>query len=248
MTGTVDGEEGGRWPMGHGPKEAASPPDPAVVLASLAFSFLLYHSVVALFVHAFRLGESGTARSAYLAYCLVLAPMLAVGAALLARGQGGLRGIGSFSMEERRLWGLGLMGGLLGAAGNLLLFLAVSSGSRLIQGRHLQPTDVATLRHLRGPWLLLAFLSACLVAPFCEELFFRGVLYSSMRRSWGRAAATLISSAVFSLLHLKWEGIPSLFFLGLLFVFLYERSGSLLPGMLAHSLNNILALAIMLSL
>jgi len=217
-------------------------------LAVLALAFMTYYSAVALLASAFRADQGGTAKLAYAAYCLVLAPFLVGGAARLTKGRGGLRGLGLVPVEGMRVWGWGALTGLLGAAGNLLIFLFLSQAARLLGGRHLQSQDALTLARLRGPWLVLVFISACLVAPFCEELFFRGVLYTSMRNRWGKAAATLASAAVFSFLHFKWEGLPSLFFLGALFAVLYERSGSLWPCMLAHSFNNLLALAVLLSL
>jgi membrane protease YdiL (CAAX protease family) len=81
-------------------------------------------------------------------------------------------------------------------------------------------------------------------APLSEELCFRGMLFGGLRERLPRAPAALIAGAVFGILH-AFTGIsavPPLVALGFIFCLLYEETGSILPGVLLHMLNNSVAL------
>lgn len=91
-------------------------------------------------------------------------------------------------------------------------------------------------------WLVVAmWLSAVLVAPVAEEVFFRGIvqtlLLNVLRRRW---AALALASLVFAAVHFPQpQAIPALAVLGVLLGFAYERTGSLLPAIAVHSLFNL---------
>lgn len=81
-------------------------------------------------------------------------------------------------------------------------------------------------------------------APFAEELCFRGMLFGGLRERLPKIPAALIAGTVFGLLH-AFTGIsavPPLIAFGFIFCLLYEKTGSILPGMLLHLLNNSVAL------
>ena len=77
-----------------------------------------------------------------------------------------------------------------------------------------------------------------LLAPFVEELVFRGMLYNAWERQWGWFSAAVASSAVFSFMH------PAVYiaqFLGgLIFACVYRRTGSLRSSIVVHSVSNVL--------
>ena len=89
--------------------------------------------------------------------------------------------------------------------------------------------------------MVLAFVVIVLVAPFCEEAFFRGYLYPPMRRELGTAWAMLLSSAVFSLVHFSLVGLLSRMAAGLVFCALYEHADNLAAPVAAHMINNLVA-------
>lgn len=84
------------------------------------------------------------------------------------------------------------------------------------------------------------------LSPIAEELLFRGVLFAWLRRHTGFWIAGVLSALVFAGAH----GIPDIILptaiLGLLFAWIYERTGSLWPAMLAHVAHNLLVTGVML--
>jgi membrane protease YdiL (CAAX protease family) len=84
-----------------------------------------------------------------------------------------------------------------------------------------------------------------IVAPVSEEICFRGMLFGGLREKLPRIAAALLCGLIFGLLHALTgiTAVPPLIVFGFLLALLYERTGSILPGMLLHMLNNIVALA-----
>jgi CAAX protease family protein len=76
-------------------------------------------------------------------------------------------------------------------------------------------------------------------APVFEEIVFRGLFFATLRRRFGFVPSALISAAVFAIAHgYGLLGFISVLWSGLLWAWAYERSGSVLPGMLAHVINN----------
>lgn len=91
------------------------------------------------------------------------------------------------------------------------------------------------------PLLGTALLEYLVFAPVFEELVFRGLLFGTLRRRLGFAAAAFLSAGVFALAHGYGAlGFASVFWSGLLWAWAYEKTGSLLPSMAAHALNNLL--------
>jgi membrane protease YdiL (CAAX protease family) len=89
---------------------------------------------------------------------------------------------------------------------------------------------------------------SCVFAPVLEELLFRGVLYATLRLRLGPWPAALASAALFALAHgYGVVGFASVFASGVLWAIAYERTRSLLPGMLAHAASNVQATAIVLA-
>jgi hypothetical protein len=89
------------------------------------------------------------------------------------------------------------------------------------------------------PFLLVYFvLCICFIGPIIEEIFFRGFLYPALRNKLGASLSILISSIVFSLLHMTFVGFLPIFFLGVMLAYIYERSGSLLSSITIHIIHN----------
>ena len=88
-------------------------------------------------------------------------------------------------------------------------------------------------------WALILLLTTTVVlAPFFEELIFRGVLLPVLAKDLGRFWAVIVSSLVFALAHLSIGELPALFVLGLGLGFVRLSSGRLFSCAIMHSLWN----------
>lgn len=83
-----------------------------------------------------------------------------------------------------------------------------------------------------------------IAAPISEETCFRGMLFGGLRTRLPRLAAALLSGLVFGALHATTgvSAVPPLIVFGFVLALLYERTGSIVPGILLHMLNNSVAL------
>lgn len=97
----------------------------------------------------------------------------------------------------------------------------------------------------RDPYL--GVISIAVIAPVVEEIVFRGFIYGGLRRRWGVGLSIVVSSLLFALAHSLSVGgsilllAPSLFIAGMVLAFVYERSRSLVPGMVLHASFNLIA-------
>jgi membrane protease YdiL (CAAX protease family) len=94
-----------------------------------------------------------------------------------------------------------------------------------------------------GP-TFLQILLIVIAAPIAEETCFRGMLFGGLREKLPRLAAALICGLIFGALHALTgiTAVPPLIVFGFLLALLYERTGSIIPGILLHMLNNTIAL------
>jgi membrane protease YdiL (CAAX protease family) len=79
---------------------------------------------------------------------------------------------------------------------------------------------------------------AVIVAPVCEETFFRGFVFGALRAGWGALPAAVASSALFAAVHFDAGALVPIFILGLILCGLYVRTGSLYPGVFFHAFFN----------
>lgn len=150
---------------------------------------------------------------------------------------------------------------LYGAVAGLILVPAVgliSSGIEAIL-RAAVGHQVAAPEQVRQGLSLLAkgflILLAVVIAPISEELFFRGVLFRTVRDRHGFWPAALASAIPFGLVHY----VPSpaidalvlqltMVFTGIGLAWIYERRGSIVSSMVAHMAFNVVGLLAILGL
>lgn len=132
-----------------------------------------------------------------------------------------------------------------GIAGMVLLAMAWEVISR-VAGRESSPgfmMDVLKTARADGALWLLVF-AFCVAAPITEEFFARGFLYRGWSESFLRpAGAILLSSAVWTLMHLQynWFFLAQVFSIGLLLGYLRYLSNSTWLTVVLHGLNNLAA-------
>jgi membrane protease YdiL (CAAX protease family) len=88
-----------------------------------------------------------------------------------------------------------------------------------------------------------------LAAPVSEEVFFRGFLFGGLRGRISFWPAAVISGLLFGLVHLPGGPlqVPPLAVFGILLAWLYERTGSLGPPILMHTIQNAISFSYTLS-
>jgi len=87
-----------------------------------------------------------------------------------------------------------------------------------------------------------AFAKVAIVAPFVEELIFRGIILQGFRRNYSSITAVVMSALLFALFHLNPWQFPATFMLGLLLGWLMIRANNIFLAILGHAINNTLVL------
>ncbi len=92
--------------------------------------------------------------------------------------------------------------------------------------------------------LPVQILLIAIAAPISEEVCFRGMLFGGVRERLPRIPAALLSGLVFGALHAVTglTTVPVLVAFGVILCLLYEKTGSIVPGIVLHMLNNSVAL------
>ena len=138
----------------------------------------------------------------------------------------------------------------MGLAAGLAGLVVIEVVGSLLSQLGLRPNQLEQFQFVlsEGPFAFVLLLAlAGIVAPFVEELFFRGFLFGLYRRRQPLWVAYLVSSLLFTVLHLEptrmtvpqMAGLSvGIFMLALMLAWLYEHTGSLYPAIVAHAVNN----------
>lgn len=89
-----------------------------------------------------------------------------------------------------------------------------------------------------GASFVLVFVLGAIIAPLVEETFFRGFLYSMLRDGLGVWAAAVFSAVIFAVGHPLPTFFLPIFVLGVVFALMREKTGSVIPSMVAHCIHN----------
>ena len=89
---------------------------------------------------------------------------------------------------------------------------------------------------------VLAFVHHCVAAPVVEELVFRGAV-QQLARPLGRWQAVLLQAVLFAVQHSSPAGMAWALGCGLVLGALREHTGRVWPGVVLHTLNNLLVFA-----
>lgn len=92
---------------------------------------------------------------------------------------------------------------------------------------------------------LLAFATLVVVAPFAEEVLFRGYLYGKLRKAVPLWLAMIVTSALFGAIHGQWNVGVDVFAMSMVACSLREVTGSIWAGVLLHMIKNGLAFYIL---
>lgn len=179
--------------------------------------------------------------------------LCAISSAYFLRSYGtSLHGIG-LGMPKLRQIGLGL---LLGAGLFIIATICDQGITMLLKSTlhgyyiHLErANDAMTAGGLFDkltslPLKIMFAAAGIIVAPIGEEIFFRGLLYNSLKRQWGVPAAIVVSGVIFAVAHFGPIAILGIIPMGMLLAYVYERTKSLWVTITMHMLNNLLAFGV----
>ena len=95
-----------------------------------------------------------------------------------------------------------------------------------------------SLIHAEGRGLLGTLGLVALTPAICEEALFRGPMLRGLRSRLGPLSAALVTGLLFGIFHVEISRILPTALLGVLLSLIALQTGSILPAMLAHLLNN----------
>ncbi len=127
-------------------------------------------------------------------------------------------------------------------AGFPWIFGALFLAARIAQALGYEPPALPIQRLIFDEKRVIAqaalFFLACVFGPVVEEVLFRGVIYSSLRRHLPAAAAMLLSGFLFAAVHGQWIGLLPIALFGALLALVYEYTGSLTAVITVHAFHN----------
>jgi membrane protease YdiL (CAAX protease family) len=92
-----------------------------------------------------------------------------------------------------------------------------------------------------GEYIIYIF-TMCVLPAVIEELVFRGVIYKSLSNdrilSKQVLAYIVLAAAFFAVYHLSFSQLVYQFIIGVIFCFMFYKTGNLIYGMIAHFINN----------
>jgi membrane protease YdiL (CAAX protease family) len=89
--------------------------------------------------------------------------------------------------------------------------------------------------------MALIGLLAVVVAPVTEETFFRGFMFSALRKRWGFIVAAVASGLLFALAHTDFGSIIPFTVIGVFLAAIYTYTGSLWVSIASHLLFNFIS-------
>jgi membrane protease YdiL (CAAX protease family) len=148
--------------------------------------------------------------------------------------------LGTFGATE-------LFAGFGGAVLMWLVVIAVGAAEAAIFGKPPEQNAIRLFQNSHpGLWLDLMAIVAVTLAPFVEELIFRGFIFNALWRRFPFAVSAAISGLVFGAAHGQAAGILPLAAGGIVLAGVYARTGSLWSSMITHGSFNAITLTLLL--
>lgn len=96
--------------------------------------------------------------------------------------------------------------------------------------------------------IIFAGFIAIVLAPFIEEIFFRGFVLNTLVKRISPIWGIVLTSLIFAAVHFEFQSIVPLIILAFVLNILYVRTNSIWPGILFHVANNTIAFFVLLLL
>ena len=104
------------------------------------------------------------------------------------------------------------------------------------------------LKPLDFSWLIIYLIYIVIISPIIEEIFFRGVIFSTLREVMGIRIGLVLQAVLFAVIHGEINVLFPQFVSGLVLAYVYYRTRSIFPSIIIHSLQNTYVVGISLRL
>ena len=94
--------------------------------------------------------------------------------------------------------------------------------------------------------ILIVLAAVVIVAPLIEEVFFRGYLFELLEKKLGGAPAVMITAILFSAVHFNIFTFFPILLMGGFMGWARMRTGSIVPSLVLHSMNNLAAILVVI--
>ncbi len=92
--------------------------------------------------------------------------------------------------------------------------------------------------------IVMTICSVVIYAGVVEEVIFRGLVYTRLKRGMPVVVAAILSSILFGLIHGSPIQVLATILMGLLLVWVFEKFNSIVPCIIVHMANNLTAIVI----
>jgi uncharacterized protein len=167
--------------------------------------------------------------------------------------------VGVMRLPDTGRWGAEIVAGVLFGVGLYIVAVVFVGGILLILLNALSGDQVQAPEQvpegLSRVGIVVTSLYAIVIAPLGEELFFRGILFRTLRDRHGLRIAVLGSAVAFGLIHfIPGDAVDTMLlmlvmaFTGGALAYIYERRGTIVAPLVAHMTFNVIGLALILGL
>lgn len=135
--------------------------------------------------------------------------------------------------------------GLIVGVGVLVISALIQASLRAIGMQQTQLVDLQCVREFPLPGFLAVVLAGGVLAPIAEELYFRGFVFRSYLQTRGPLVAYGVTPLLFAGLHLNLPALLPIVVLALIFSWVFQRTGTIVPSIVGHAVNNTAAFCIL---
>lgn len=133
-----------------------------------------------------------------------------------------------------------ILGGVIMIAGALMLGIVLSAFTSLIFKSSAEAVE-ASAESLLGDSFVATLMVVAVAPAICEELMFRGYLFSALEKGMKYKQAIILTGVVFGVFHMSVVKFFTTALLGMVICYVSYKSKSIFPGMLMHFFNNALS-------
>ncbi len=124
----------------------------------------------------------------------------------------------------------------LGASAQIIVVVAISLLTILFPA--IKEAEAANSEYYAlafgGGSFIMEVLCIGIITPILEEIVFRGLIYTRLRRAMPVMAAQILSALIFGAAHMNWMQFVYASLIGFLMALLFEKYQSIIPSMLFH--------------